>query len=179
METEQKVGRKIRPLYILIAAIVVIAAVGIIYFVVNASGQVVAVGDTVNVTYTGSFVNGTVFNSNVGGQPLKFTVGSGELIKGFDQGVIGMRLNEQKTITIPVNEAYGPVNPALILEIPSNTFGNQTVNVGMNITSSENGQEVRGVVIAVNKTVVIADFNPLLAGKTLVFEIKVLSIHKG
>ena len=64
-------------------------------------------GDTVDVFYTGTFTNGTVFDSNVGGQPLQFTVGSGQVIPGFDQAVLGMKLKESKTVTIPANDAYG------------------------------------------------------------------------
>ena len=142
--------------------------------------SVVAAGDIVNVSYTGTFTNGTVFDSNVGGHQLQFTAGAGQLIKGFDDAVIGMRLGEEKNVTIPVNEAYGEINPALIVSVPSNTFGNHTVQVGSIIRRSLNNTQVQqGVVTAVNATNVTVDFNPPLAGQTLIFQIKVLSIKKG
>lgn len=171
---------KFSPLLILMI-IVIIALIGIVIYLAanNVSGQSVAVGDTINVSYTGTLTNGTVFDTNVGKAPLRFTVGSGELIQGFDQGVIGMKVNQEKTITIPANEAYGPVNPTLIIEVPSNSFGNQTAQIGMAVGRNVSGQQEQGVVTAVNKTTVTLDFNPPLAGQTLIFKIKVLSITKG
>lgn len=106
METtseEKKSGSKIKPLHVGIIAVLVIIVVAGAYFAVNASAQVVAVGDTINVSYVGTFTNGTVFGVNAVGQTLQFTVGSNQLIPGFDQGVIGMRLDQQKTITVPAN----------------------------------------------------------------------------
>jgi peptidylprolyl isomerase len=178
-ETKKAAGSKIKPAYVGIAiAVVVIAIVGA-YLAIGMSTPVVAAGDTINVTYTGSFTNGTVFGSNVGGQQMQFTVGSGQLIKGFDDGVIGMRVGEEKNITVPVNEAYGPVNPQMVVVIPANTFGNKTVQVGGGVSTVENGQEVQGVITKVNATNVTVNFNSPLAGKVLVFQIKVLSIKKG
>ena len=173
----KKTSRK--PLYILLAVILVAAIIGVAYMVTSNSGApVVATGDTVQVYYTGTLVNGTVFDSNVGKEPLNFTVGSGQLIKGFDQGVVGMKLNETKTITIPANEAYGPVNPNLIVHVPLKDFNNQTVNVGMIVRESSNGHQMQGTVTAVNSTNATVDFNSPLAGQTLIFRIKVVSIKK-
>lgn len=178
METKKTSKPKFKPIYAVLIAIVAIAAVAFIainYVFV----PVVAAGDTINVTYTGAFTNGTVFNTNVGGQPLQFTVGAGQLIKGFDDGVIGMHINQQKMLTIPVNEAYGPVNLALIYHVPSNTF-NQSIQVGSEIgMTGTGGVQERGIVTAVNNTTVTVNFNPPLAGQTLVFTVKVLSIKKG
>lgn len=177
METDKKTGFRINPLYIL--AIVVLVGVVIYVALGYTSGPVVAIGDKINVTYTGTFTNGTVFDSNVGKQPLTFMVGSGSMIKGFDEGVVGMKLNEEKTITIPATEAYGEINPALIVEVPANTFGNQTMEVGSGVVRTVNGQQEQGVVTAISKTNVTLDFNPPLAGQTLIFKIKVTSIQKG
>lgn len=168
-------GLKIKPLYIVaVIAILIVVYMGISY----ASVPVVAVGDSVSVEYTGTLTNGTVFDSSAGRGPLNFTVGSGQLIKGFDQGVVGMRLNEERNITIPANEAYGEVNPALIVQVPLPAFGNQTVKKGGFVARKLNGQQVQGVVTAVNATTVTVDFNSPLAGKTLIFKIKVVAIHK-
>jgi FKBP-type peptidyl-prolyl cis-trans isomerase 2 len=178
-ESKKSEGFKIRPLHIFaIIALVLIA--GVFYMAINnAAAPVVSAGDTINVSYTGTFANGTVFDTNVGKQPLQFTVGTGQLIKGFDEGVVGMHLNEEKTITIPANEAYGEVNPALFVQVPTNAFKNQTMQVGMIVGRTANGQQEQGVVSAVNASVVTVNFNPPLAGHTLIFTIKVLSIHKG
>jgi FKBP-type peptidyl-prolyl cis-trans isomerase 2 len=156
------------------AIVVVIAAA---YLVVSVPAAfVVSTGDNVSVYYTGSFTNGTVFNSNVGQpQPFTFTVGANQVIPGFDQAVIGMKLNQTKNVTIPVDEAYGPVNQSLILHVPLSDFGNKTVTVGTIVTNTYGYQ---GEVIAVNATNATVNFNPPLAGKTLVFSIRVVKISK-
>ncbi len=163
--------------YKLLLAAIAIVVVGLVYFAFF-STPVVAVGDTIGAYYTGSFVNGTKFSSNIGGPQLNFTVGAGNVIPGFDQGVVGMKLNETKTITLPPDEAYGQVNPSLIVKVPVSDFGNQTVTAGMFVTQTFNGKQSQGVVTAVNATTATLDFNQLLAGQTLVFTIRVVVIHK-
>lgn len=164
-----------RAKFLALIAIVVIAVAIVVVYLASNSSPVVAAGDTINVYYTGTFTNGTVFDSNVGKQPLQFTVGSGQLIQGFDQGVIGMSLNETKTITVPANEAYGEVNPNLIIQVPLQKLGSQNVSVGMHVTDSSGNE---GVITAVNSTNATIDFNSPLAGQTLIFKITVISIQK-
>jgi FKBP-type peptidyl-prolyl cis-trans isomerase 2 len=164
-----------------LVAVVLIVGGGMLYFRVGlANVPTVAVGDAVQVYYTGTFTNGTVFDSNVGKQTLNFTVGANQVISGFDQGVIGMSLNQNKTITIPPNEAYGQANPALIIQVPLSQFGNQTVDTGTGVleTFPSNGLQERGIVTAINGSTVTVDFNPAMAGKTLVFNVKVVGISK-
>ncbi len=167
---------KVKPMYALIAIVVIIVLSGLIYFVT--ASPTVGVNDTVQVYYTGKFTNGTVFDSNVGKQTLNFTVGTGQLIPGFDQGVVGMKLNQNKTLTVPPNLGYGPVNPALIIIVPIKKFGNQTVQKGTVVTQVANGQQVQGTVTSVNATNATINFNPPLAGLTLVFIVRVVAIHK-
>ena len=95
------------------------------------TSQQIKTGDNVSVDYTGS-VNGTVFDTSIESVakennlympnrtygPINFTVGKGQLIKGFDKGIIGMKVGESKTLVIPPDEAYGPKNPMLIQTIP-------------------------------------------------------------
>jgi peptidylprolyl isomerase len=163
-----------------IALAVVVVVVISAYLVLGSSAQTVVAGDNVSVYYTGTFANGTVFNSNVGSQPFIFTAGANQVIPGFDQAVIGMRLNQTKTVTIPANDAYGPVNASLFVAIPANQFANQTIYVGNSIIeSSSTGQQYTGIVTSVTANVVTVDFNPALAGKTLVFTIHVVGIRKG
>jgi len=186
-ETAKKQGFAIKPLYILAAIIVI----GVIYLAINstsakASGAaapiLVAAGDNISVEYTGTFQNGTVFDTNAGNgkPPLTFKVGGGQLIQGFDMGVIGMSLNETKNITIPPEQAYGPVDPSLIIPVPLSAFGNKSssVKVGAGISTIISGIQRQGVVTALNATVATVDFNAPLAGQTLIFKIKVLSIQK-
>jgi peptidylprolyl isomerase len=168
-----------KPKYIiLIIALIIVISMAAYVGVNLASVPTVAAGDTVQVYYTGTLVNGTVFDTNVGKEPLNFTVGSNQVIDGFDQAVIGMKLNETKNVTIPANEAYGPVDPSLIIIVPLEKFGNQTVKAGMTVSQETDGEEIEGIVTAVNETNATLDFNPPLAGQTLNFEIKVVSIEK-
>jgi peptidylprolyl isomerase len=171
--------KAVKPLYALVAVVLVIAAVGLLYFAVGMTSAKVTAGETIQVYYTGTFVNGTVFDSNVGGNVLKFTVGANQVIPGFDQGVRGMALNQNRTLTIPANEAYGPINQTLFVNVPLVAFGNQTIRQGTIITdTATNGQQYRGVVTALNATTATVDFNPPLAGQTLIFSVKVVGITK-
>lgn len=159
----------------IVAAIIII--IGVIYLAANqTSAQTVQKGDNVSVFYTGTLTNGTIFDTNVGKEPLNFTVGAGEMIPGFDQGVVGMRLDQNKTLTLPPAEAYGEPNPALVIQVPRGQFGNSTVAVGMRVQSTQ-GQ--MGIIRAVNATNVTVDFNSELAGQTLIFDVKVVSIKRG
>lgn len=183
------VGFLMNKLYVVLAVvIVVVALLGVAYFAfgshsgilaqMRSSGPVVSNGDMVTVYYTGTFTNGTEFGTNVGGQPLQFTVGSNDVISGFQAGIVGMGLNQTKNITVPANEAYGEVNPALIVNVPLSAFGNSIVNKGMEVSENTSSGVASGLVTAVNKTAATIDFNPPLAGKTLKFSIKVVGIQK-
>jgi len=132
----------------------------------------VKAGDTVSVDYTGRLVNGSVFDTSIGRVPLEFTVGAGQMISGFDAAVIGMRVGEEKTITLPPEEAYGAPNPANIVAVPAANIPNGT-KVGDTLYSG--GTAVK-VVAVTNETVTI-DANHPLAGKTLIFDIKIVKIN--
>ena len=141
----------------------------------EANEQIVEKGDSIEVFYTGTLDDGTVFDSNVGKEPLAFTVGSGELIKGFDEGVIGMKLNETKKISIKAADAYGEKQAELIVEVPAENFGELEVKEGMGVRT-EDGHE--GIVVSIGEKTIKVDFNPQLAGKDLNFEIKIAKIKK-
>lgn len=163
---------------IAILVFVLIVVVGGVYLALHsASAQTVKTGDTVEVNYVGTFPNGTVFSSNQGQQPIQFTVGSGQMIQGFNNAVIGMKVNQTKTVTLPPSEAYGSENPALIEHVPIGVFGNQSVQVGMVATENTSGQVYQGTITQVNATNVTVNFNSPLAGQTLVFKITVVGIQ--
>jgi FKBP-type peptidyl-prolyl cis-trans isomerase 2 len=137
--------------------------------------QKVAKGDTISVYYTGTLDDGSIFDSNVGKEPLKFKVGSGELIKGFDEGVVGMKQGEEKDVHITAKDAYGDKRSELVMEIPAEEFGNTEVKVGMGVSTQDGHQ---GRVIEVSEKEIKIDFNSELAGKDLNFKIKVAKIEK-
>lgn len=138
-------------------------------------------GDKVKVHYHGKLTSGETFDSSEGRDPLEFEVGSGAVIKGFDDGVTGMEVGEKKTINIPVEEAYGTSNPEMIIEMPKDRFPkDMELEVGMPLAmSNQDGQQFQVVVKEIKDDAVILDANHPLAGKDLVFDLELVGIDGG
>jgi len=128
---------------------------------------VVKQGDHVTVDYIGELEDGTVFDG--------FTVGAGQMIGGFDSGVVGMVVGEEKTLRIPPQEAYGPYREELVNTVPIDVLTDAGITpvVGAKLAT---GQGQQGTIINVTDTDAVIDFNHKLAGKTLVFKINLVSI---
>jgi FKBP-type peptidyl-prolyl cis-trans isomerase 2 len=143
--------------------------------------QQVKSGDKIKVHYHGKLTTGETFDSSEGRAPLEFEVGSGMVIKGFDDGVTGMTVGQKKTINIPVNEAYGPKNPDMIIEMPKDRFPeDMEIEVGMPLGMSDNqGNQYQVVVTEIKEEVVILDANHPLAGQELVFDLELVEIVGG
>jgi peptidylprolyl isomerase len=122
--------------------------------------------DTVRVHYTGKLSNGQVFDSSLEREPLEVTLGQGALIPGFEKGMIAMAVNDKKTITIPVAEAYGEVQKELFYEVKKEQLPPEmTPEVGMGLASrGEDGREVQFRVAEVKEDHIIVDANHPLAG---------------
>jgi len=135
-------------------------------------------GDVIRVHYTGTLLDGSQFDSSVGRSPLEFTVGAGQMIAGFDAGVLGMAIGEKKTIQIDPDNGYGQKDPNAIIEFPtSNVPEGMQVEVGMKLNlQNQYGQPVPVEVIEVKEEVIIMDANHFLAGKDLVFEVELVEI---
>jgi peptidylprolyl isomerase len=135
-------------------------------------------GDVIRVHYTGTLLDGSQFDSSVGRSPLEFTVGAGQMIAGFDAGVLGMSAGEKKTIQIDPDNGYGQKDPNAIIEFPtSNVPEGMQVEVGMKLNlQNQYGQPVPVEVIEVKEEVIIMDANHFLAGKDLVFEVELVEI---
>ncbi len=135
--------------------------------------------DLVKVHYTGKLLDGEVFDSSVGRSPLEFTVGAGQMIKGFDTAVDGMELNEKKTITIPSAEAYGPYNAELLQQVPkSNLPAELEPEIGQKlVATNDQGQQIPVLITAITEETITIDANHELAGKDLVFDIELVSIN--
>jgi peptidylprolyl isomerase len=136
-------------------------------------------GKFVQIQYTGTFDNGEIFDSNVGQEPLEFEVGSGAIISGLSNGVIGMKLDDAKDITILPADAYGDYNDAFILNVPLPEMqANFDPEPGMMISiQMENGSLVPARITDVSGDNVRLDLNHPLAGKTLHFNVKILAIN--
>jgi FKBP-type peptidyl-prolyl cis-trans isomerase 2 len=134
--------------------------------------------NTVKVHYTGKLSDGQVFDSSEGKEPLEFTLGQGRLIPGFEKGLMDMKLNEKKTVTIAKEEAYGEVNQDLIQEVQKSELPQEiTPEVGMGLVSkSSDGQEMNLQVIEVREESIVLDGNHPLAGKDLTFDLEVVEI---
>jgi peptidylprolyl isomerase len=137
-------------------------------------------GDLVRVHYTGKLTNGEQFDSSMGREPLEFTVGAGQMIKGFDAAMPGMAVGDKKTINIPPHEAYGERSEEAMIQFPKANIPAEMVpqlHPGMQLTlSNQQGQPVPVVVAEIKEEVVILDANHFLAGQELVFDIELVSI---
>lgn len=135
-------------------------------------------GDTVKVHYTGRLEDGTVFDTSHGREPLEFTVGEGRVIEGFEKAVMGMDLNESKTVDIPADEAYGEYRDELLLEVDRGQFPKHVEpRVGLDLQIQEPGGVVFPVTVTrVTEATVTLDANHPLAGKALSFEIELVGV---
>jgi FKBP-type peptidyl-prolyl cis-trans isomerase 2 len=134
-------------------------------------------GDTVRIHYTGKLGDGEVFDSSRDREPLEFTLGGGQVIAGFDAAVTGMQPGDEKTVTIPAEEAYGPRRDEMVGEVPRAQFPpNIEPQVGQQLQMQQNGQSFVVTVAGVSDDVVRLDANHPLAGKDLTFELELVEI---
>jgi peptidylprolyl isomerase len=133
-------------------------------------------GDNVKVHYTGKLDDGTVFDSSVGKEPLEFAVGSGQVIQGFEEGVVGMKVGESKVVHIPVEKAYGERNDEMVIQAPIEQVPpDLNPELGMRLEmGGAKGEILRVVVTEITDTHITLDANPPLAGKALTFEIELV-----
>jgi len=137
-------------------------------------------GSVVRFEYTLSDDNGEIIQSNRGQDPVTYTHGQHEVIPGLEKGLSGMEVNEQKSIRLRPEEAYGPVDAKAFKEVPKTEIPAEALKVGTPL--SARGPEGKDVIIQVHEVkqkTVILDFNHPLAGKTLNFDVKVLAIQPG
>lgn len=134
--------------------------------------------DTVKVHYTGKLADGQVFDTSEGKEPIEFTLGQGQLIPGFEKGLLDMKLNEKKTVNIPKEEAYGEPRAELVQEVEKSQLPEEIKpEVGMGLVSkTPDGQEMNLVVSEVKEDTIVVDGNHPLAGKDLIFDLEVVEI---
>lgn len=140
--------------------------------------QQVKSGDKVRVHYHGKLRSGETFDSSQGREPLEFTVGTGQVIKGFDEGVKGMQIGDKRTVEIPVEDAYGEKEEGRVVEFPKEQFPpNLNPEVGMQLMMSDGqGHQIPVLVSEVKEESVILDANHPLAGEDLIFDIELVEI---
>jgi len=135
-------------------------------------------GDKVQVHYTGTLDDGTVFDSSEGKSPLDVKLGSGMVIPGFDEALTGMEVGEKKIVTIPYENAYGPHNAEMVMQIPIDQVPeDMEPEIGQKLQVGGAGGEVMQVeVLDVTDDFIVLDANPPLAGKNLTFEMELVTI---
>ena len=136
----------------------------------------VKTGDKVKIEYTGTLEDGTIFDSSADhGTPLEFEVGSGQVIKGFDDAILGMKEGEEKQFSIEPADAYGEHDPTLVQKVPREIFPQDAELVpGLLFEAGlPTGEKVPATITEVQEGIVSVDLNHPLAGKKLNFKIKV------
>ncbi len=140
--------------------------------------QAVKDGDKVKVHYHGKLRSGETFDSSEGREPLEFTVGSGQVIKGFDEGVRGMNTGDKKTVEISAENAYGDREDERVIEFPKAQFpADMKPEEGMQLMMNDGeGQSLPVVIVEVREETVLLDANHPLAGQDLIFDIELMDV---
>jgi FKBP-type peptidyl-prolyl cis-trans isomerase 2 len=134
-------------------------------------------GNRVKVHYTGKLDDGSVFDSSEGREPLEFTVGEGQVIPGFEQGVVGMEPGDSKTLNIPSDAAYGPHRPEGVFEIERSEIPPTIpLEEGMRLQANQGGRTVELMVVEIDESKVTLDGNHPLAGRDLTFDIQLVEV---
>ena len=137
-------------------------------------------GDTVRVHYTGTLDDGQEFDSSRGLDPLTFTLGTGSVIQGFDDAVTGMAVGDEKRVTIPADEAYGPRREDLTLHLPRSELpADMEIEEGSQLRMEQGDQSVVVTVRQLDDATVTLDANHPLAGESLTFDLRLVEIVPG
>ena len=142
------------------------------------SSSIAKNGDTVQVNYTLSLADGTVYETSVGNQPIDLVLGDGKVLPDFEKAIVGMKVGESKTITILAADAYGVRDDNLIFSVNRTQLAPDVdPKVGDQLQSMDtSGQTIVVIVTAVSDTAITLDANSPLAGQDLTFKIDLLKI---
>jgi FKBP-type peptidyl-prolyl cis-trans isomerase 2 len=135
-------------------------------------------GDTVRIHYTGTLTDGSTFDSSEGRDPLEFTLGSGQVIPGFDKAVAGMEVGDSKTVEIVADDAYGEHNPDGRQPFPrQNVPDDIPMEIGTRLQmQTAEGKPMMVTIVEVTDEEIVLDANHPLAGKDLTFQIELVEI---
>jgi len=136
-------------------------------------------GRLVTFEYTLKGDDGSVIDSSEGGQPFVYTHGRQEVVTGLESQLAGMRVGETKVVTVNPEEGYGILNPEAIVEMPLDRVPPEARVVGRQLQGTgPDGQPMFPVVKEIKESAVVLDFNHPLAGQTLHFDVKIVSIQE-
>jgi len=135
-------------------------------------------GSKVKAHYTGKLEDDSVFDTSLmdGREPLEFVVGEGQLIKGFEDGIIGMDIGEKKTIQIEPESGYGEYKEEMVMIVPR-TNAPEGVQEGQTLQANMGDEIVSFMVREVNETDITVDANHPLAGKKLIFDVEIIGVE--
>lgn len=135
-------------------------------------------GDKVKVHYVGKLTDGTIFDESTGREPLEFTLGTGQVIEGFDKAVDGLEVGKSVTVTIPCDEAYGPVEESLKFDFKRSSFPKEfeLFKGAELVLTDDKDNQLPVTIVDFDDENVKLDANHQLAGKDLVFEITLVEI---
>lgn len=137
----------------------------------------VSSGKVISLEYTLTLEGGEVLDSNLGGNPITYTQGANQIIRGVEAAVEGMEIGQAKQAVVPAAEAYGDSDPNAFAEVPKEKLPKE-IEVGTQLHGKDaSGREIRPVVSAIKEDSVLLDFNHPLAGKTLYFDLKIVNIN--
>jgi len=162
------------------AAVALLASTAFAQTPVTTPDKVDAVqnGASVSLEYTLKDEGGQVLDTNKGGDPLVFTQGQQQIIRGLEKELIGMRPGDEKKVVVKPEDGYGPVVPNAQTEVPKDAIPKEGLKVGTALTARSGSGDVRPVVVKeIKETTVVLDLNHPLAGKTLFFDVKVLGVE--
>ena len=133
-------------------------------------------GKKVRFNYTLT-VEGQIVDSSDASQPFEYEHGSSQIIPGLEIALEGLNIGDRKEVHIGPDDAYGPINPKAVVEIPKEQVGDGNIEIGMVLSAtSTEGKTLQGVVKKIQETAVTVDFNHPLAGKELFFQVEVIEI---
>lgn len=136
-------------------------------------------GDTVRVHYRGKLQDGSVFDETFDHEPLRFTIGEGEVIPGFEEAMVGMKSGDSKTTELSVEKGFGPYLAERVIEVPKNKFARwySQPTVGERVPIPQpDGSPIDVIVTEVTESKVTVDFNHPFAGQDLTIDIKLVDV---
>lgn len=138
------------------------------------------VGNVVTVHYCGKFNDGEIFDESYGRDPLKFAIGSHQVIEGFENGVIGMEVGQKASVNIPAAQAYGEWDESMVFPLAKENFpADYDPKIGDELTLYQSEDEfIQVKVNKIEENMIILDANHFLAGKDLHFDIELLDIEQ-
>ena len=179
---EGKTSGLTRKNQMIIGGVIALVALIVIVVFILPNPVVAAKGDSVSVYYTLMLEDGTIFDSNTNGTLLTFTVGSASIIPGFSTAIVGMKVNQEKTVDIPSDQGYGPYRSDRIHVVNrTGPFANQTFTIGEYYAIHNAADATNSMIRVLNltPTTVTVDENSPLAGQNLTFTVRLVSLKKG